>query len=272
MTISASGYSEMSKQFAVIGHPIEQSRSPELHQAFAQKTGIELNYTKRLAPLDGFEASMKAFFAAGGAGTNVTIPFKEQAFAQCHVLTERAQIAKAVNTLWMQDGQLYGDNTDGQGLVDAIQALDWILENTSILIIGAGGATRGVIYPLVQAGVRNIVIANRTLARAEQLVADLREKVPEASLAAISLNDLKGNFDLVINATSASLSGDALILPENLHFKYAYEMAYGKPSSFLDQAKSRGIPTSEGYGMLVGQAIEAFYIWNGLKPSLKDFL
>ena len=262
----------MSKQFAVVGHPIEQSRSPELHHAFAKKTGIDLNYTKRLAPLDGFEANIKAFFAEGGIGMNVTVPFKEQAFAQCQVLTERAKIAKAVNTLWMQDGKLHGDNTDGQGLVDAIKALDWKLDNTDILIIGAGGATRGVIYPLVQAGVKKIVIANRTLARAEQLVADLKDAVPQATLAAISLDDLAGEFDLVINATSASLSGDALVLPESLQFKYAYEMAYGKPSSFLDQAKARGIPTSEGYGMLVGQAIESFSIWNGVKPALKDFL
>jgi shikimate dehydrogenase len=262
----------MSKQFAVVGHPIEQSRSPELHHAFAQKTGIDLNYSKRLAPLDGFEANIKAFFAEGGIGLNVTVPFKEQAFAQCQVLTERAKIAKAVNTLWMQDGKLHGDNTDGQGLVDAIEALDWNLENTDLLIIGAGGATRGVVYPLVQAGVKKIVIANRTLARAEQLVADLKDAVPQATLAAISLNDLAGEFDLVINATSASLSGDALVLPESLQFKHAYEMAYGKPSSFLDQAKARGIPTSEGYGMLVGQAIESFSIWNGIKPALKDFL
>jgi shikimate dehydrogenase len=262
----------MSKQFAVVGHPIEQSRSPELHHAFAKKTGIDLNYSKRLAPLDGFEANIKAFFAEGGIGMNVTVPFKEQAIAQCQVLTERAKIAKAVNTLWMQDGKLHGDNTDGQGLVDAIKALDWKLDNTDILIIGAGGATRGVVYPLVQAGVKKIVIANRTLARAEQLVADLKDAVPQATLAAISLDDLAGEFDLVINATSASLSGNALVLPESLQFKYAYEMAYGKPSSFLDQAKARGIPTSEGYGMLVGQAIESFSIWNGVKPALKDFL
>ena len=262
----------MSKQFAVIGNPIEQSRSPELHHAFAEKTGISLNYTKRLAPLDGFAANINEFFGSGGIGMNVTVPFKEQAFAQCAVLTERAKIAKAVNTLWMQDGKLHGDNTDGQGLVDAIHALDWNLKNTEILIIGAGGATRGVIYPLVKAGVKKIVIANRTLARAEQLVADLKNAVPEAELQAIALTDLAGDFDIAINATSASLSGNALLLPETLQFKHAYEMAYGKPSSFLDQAKERGVPTSEGFGMLVGQAIEAFSIWNGVKPDLKDFI
>lgn len=262
----------MSKQFAVIGNPIEQSRSPELHHAFAQKMGLDLNYSKRLAPLDGFLANIQEFFSQGGIGLNVTVPFKEQAFAACAVLTERAKIAKAVNTLWMVDGQLHGDNTDGQGLVDAIRALDWSLEQTDVLIIGAGGATRGVIYPLVQAGVKKIVIANRTLARAEQLVSDLKTAVPQAELQAIGLDALEGQFDLVINATSASLSGDALILPEALQFQYAYEMAYGKPSTFLDQAKARGVPTSEGYGMLVGQAIESFSIWNSVKPNLKDFL
>ncbi len=262
----------MSKQCAVIGNPIEQSRSPELHHAFAAKTGIDLCYSKRLAGLDDFSESVERFFAEGGIGMNVTVPFKEQAFAQCAVLTERAQIAKAVNTLWMENGVLHGDNTDGQGLVDAIHALDWNLENTDILIIGAGGATRGVIYPLVKAGVKKIVIANRTLARAEQLVSDLKEAVHEAELSAIALEQLEGQFDFVINATSASLTGDALILPETLHFKHAYEMAYGKPSSFLEQAKARGVPTAEGYGMLVGQAIESFSIWNGVKPNLKDFL
>ena len=262
----------MSKQFAVIGNPIEQSRSPELHHAFAAKTGIDLNYSKRMSPLDGFEDNIQEFFAHGGIGMNVTVPFKEQAFAQCQVLSERAKIAKAVNTLWMKNGVLHGDNTDGQGLVDAIRALNWPLENTNILIIGAGGATRGVIYPLTQAGAKKIVIANRTLARAEQLVADLQDAVAQLELQAISLEHLAGEFDLVINATSASLSGDALLLPEALQFNYAYEMAYGKPSSFLDQAKARAVPTSEGFGMLVGQALESFSIWNGIKPDLKDFL
>ncbi|MDM1272247.1 shikimate dehydrogenase [Acinetobacter indicus] len=262
----------MRKQFAVVGNPIEQSRSPELHHAFAEKTGVDLVYRKRLAPLDGFEANIREFFAEGGVGMNVTVPFKEQAFALCDVLSERAKTAKAVNTLWMQDGQLHGDNTDGQGLVDAIRALNWNLDNTEILIIGAGGATRGVIYPLVQAGVKKVVIANRTLARAEQLVADLQQAVPQAELSAIGLDALAGEFDIIINATSASLSGDALILPDALQFQHAYEMAYGKPSSFLEQAKARQIPTSEGFGMLVGQAIESFSIWNGVKPDLKDFL
>lgn len=262
----------MRKQFAVIGNPIEQSRSPELHHAFAQSLGLELDYQKRLAPLDGFEQSMQQFFDAQGLGLNVTVPFKEQAYARCDVLTERAKIAKAVNTLWRVDGQLYGDNTDGQGLVDAIKALDWPLQHSKILIIGAGGATRGVIYPLAQAGADKIVIANRTVERATQLVADLQPAVAGTTLSACGLDQLQGEFDLVINATSASLSGDALILPEALQFNFAYEMAYGKASSFLEQAKLRGIAHSDGYGMLVGQAVEAFAIWHGVRPALKQFL
>lgn len=262
----------MSKQFAVVGNPIEHSRSPELHHAFAQKLGIDLTYNKRLAPLDGFEYNIQDFFQSGGIGLNVTVPFKEQAFALCQQLTERAKIAKAVNTLWMQDGQLYGDNTDGQGLVNAILALGWSLKNSKILILGAGGATRGVIYPLAQAGAKQIVIANRTLARAEQLITDLQQAVPGTKLSATGLDQLSGEFDLVINATSASLTGDALQLPAQLKFSHAYEMAYGKPSSFLDQAAQRQVPYSDGFGMLVGQAVEAFAIWNGVKPELRDFL
>ena len=262
----------MTKQFAVIGNPIEQSRSPELHHAFAQSLGLELDYQKRLAPLDGFEQSMQQFFDAQGLGLNVTVPFKEQAYARCDVLTERAKIAKAVNTLWRVDGQLYGDNTDGQGLVDAIKALDWPLQHSKILIIGAGGATRGVIYPLAQAGADKIVIANRTVERATQLVADLQPAVAGTTLSACGLDQLQGEFDLVINATSASLSGDALLLPQALQFNFAYEMAYGKASSFLEQAQLRGVAHSDGYGMLVGQAVEAFAIWHGVRPALKQFL
>lgn len=264
----------MSKKFAVIGNPIEHSRSPELHHAFAQRLGIQLDYQKKRAELDAFQVCVDDFFAQQGTGLNITVPFKEQAFNMCKVLTERAKIAKAVNTLWMENNQLHGDNTDGQGLVDAISALNWPLKHSAILIIGAGGATRGVIYPLLQAGVKKISIANRTLARAEQLVDDLAAlaHAEGAQLDACQLEQMTGQYDLVINATSASLSGDTLILPDTLKFDYAYEMAYGKASSFLDQAQQRGAQISEGYGMLVGQAIEAFAIWHGQRPDLKEFL
>ncbi|MFT4020514.1 MAG: shikimate dehydrogenase [Acinetobacter sp.] len=262
------------KQFAVVGHPIEQSRSPELHQAFAEKTGIVLNYQKILAPLDAFQNTVQNFFNDGGIGLNITVPFKEQAFGLCQHLSERALIAGAVNTLWMQNGQLHGDNTDGQGLVSAIENLNWPLKHTRVLILGAGGATRGVIYPLLHAGVSHITIANRTLSRAETLIANLAQTSPKIAnaLNAVALNDLAGDFDIVINATSASLSGETLQLPESLQFKYAYEMAYGKASSFLDEAQKRGVPFADGFGMLLGQAIESFEIWNGVRPYLSDFL
>ena len=260
------------RQFAVIGNPIEHSRSPELHHAFAKATGTYLNYQKILSPLDGFKDCVEEFFANGGQGLNITVPFKEQAFALCDQLTTRATVAGAVNTLWQEDRKLHGDNTDGQGLVDALHHLNWNLKQAKILILGAGGATRGVILPLVQAGVGHIVIANRTIERAQQLVNDVRPYIGAAQIDYIGLNQLSGDFDIIINATSASLSGDALTLPLALQFTHAYEMAYGKPSSFLQQAQARNVPHSDGFSMLVGQAIEAFSVWNGIKPDLRDFL
>jgi shikimate dehydrogenase len=161
-------------------------------------------------------------------------------------------------------------------LVDALKANGLDLNQATILIIGAGGATRGVIYPLAQAGVTKISIANRTLVRAEQLINDIQAHVLTCQLSALSLDQLQSEanaqFDIVVNATSASLSGDALQLPDSLKFNFAYEMAYGKASTFIDQAIARGVPYADGYSMLVGQAIEAFAIWNGVRPELKDFL
>lgn len=259
------------KKFAVIGNPIAHSRSPEIHVAFAKQNGIDLSYERILAPLDGFEATIKDFFAQGGDGLNITVPFKEEAFALCDVLTERAQAARAVNTLWMQGDQLHGDNTDGAGLVNAISALNWPLNISRILILGAGGATRGVVLLLADAGATEIVIANRTLSRAESLVTDLSVFIKNTKLHVMTLAELSGHFDIIINATSASLSGEGITLPAALTFDYAYEMAYGKPSSFMDQAKQRGVPTADGLGMLIGQAAEAFFVWNGVRPDLTHF-
>lgn len=255
------------KHFAVIGNPIAHSRSPDIHHAFARDTGIALSYQKLLAPLDGFTEVMQAFFAGGGDGMNVTVPFKEQAFAQAQVLTERAQVAGAVNTLWMADGKLHGDNTDGAGLVHAMLDLGWPLAGAQVLILGAGGATRGVILPLVRAGVSVITIANRTMSRAVQLTEALQPLTQPVPLLTCGLDQLTGAFDIVINATSASLSGEGLVLPASLQFSHAYEMAYGKPSSFLDQAHARGAACTDGLGMLLGQAAEAFYVWHGVRPA-----
>ncbi|MFB2538553.1 MULTISPECIES: shikimate dehydrogenase [unclassified Acinetobacter] len=265
----------MTLQFAVIGNPIAHSRSPELHHAFGKACQIDLNYQKILAEPDDFAQVVQDFFAQGGKGMNVTVPCKEQAFSLCKSISPRGQIAQAINTLYLKNGELHGDNTDGQGLVDALKNENQNLTGAKILILGAGGATRGVIYPLAQAGVTQISIANRTLSRAEQLVSDLQTHTPNTQLHALSLeqlNELTEHFDMIINATSASLSGDALQLPESLTFDFAYEMAYGKPSTFLQQAEQRGIKYADGYSMLVGQAIEAFYLWHGVRPKLADFL
>lgn len=261
------------RYFAVIGNPIEHSRSPELHHSFAEKLSIPLQYNKILSSLEGFEDTVREFFKDGGAGLNVTVPFKEQAFKLCDVLTERAKIARSVNTLWYEDGVLYGDNTDGEGLVQALKYSKQELEGAKILILGAGGATRGVVYPLASAGVEKIVVANRTLSKAEQLVRDILPALGRMQLLASGLADISGTFDIVINATSATLSSEnGLTLPENLNFKFAYEMAYGKRSNFLEYAKEKQIPYADGWSMLVGQAIEAFEIWHQQRPDIKDFL
>ena len=264
------------KKFAVIGNPIAHSRSPEIHQAFGREMGIRLRYEKILAPLDQFSAIVEDFFAQGGNGLNVTVPFKEQAFLLCSHLTERAKAAHAVNTLWMEKDKIHGDNTDGAGLVNALNLLNWPLDNSRILILGAGGATRGVVLPLAQAGALEIVIANRTQSRAESLVADLSPFVSQSaqntSLSTSTLAELTGHFDIIINATSASLEGSGITLPYTLTFDYAYEMAYGKPSSFIEHAKQKDVPTADGLGMLIGQAAEAFFVWNGVRPSIESAL
>lgn len=257
------------KHFAVIGNPIAHSRSPEIHQAFGRQTGIALSYQKLIAPLDSFAEVVVAFFAGGGFGLNITVPFKEQAFALAEILTERAQAAQAVNTLWIANGRLHGDNTDGTGLVNALLDIDCPFAGTRVMILGAGGATRGVVLPLIQAGVTELVIANRTIARAEQLIADLKPFTQSIKMTACGLDQLSGKFTLLINATSASLSQDPLQLPDALQFRYAYEMAYGKPSDFIAQAQARGAVTADGLGMLVGQAAEAFAVWHGVRPEIE---
>ncbi len=252
------------QKYAVIGNPIAHSRSPEIHQAFAAQTGIALSYEKILAAEADFEAEVMTFFALGGQGMNVTVPFKERAWRMCGpFLTAQAQAAQAVNTLFLQDGVIWGDNTDGAGLVWDLLRLSWPLAGARLLILGAGGATRGVLLPLLEAGVGQIGMANRTQDRAAQLVADFADH----RLSALPLTALAGHFDGVINATSASLSGEALNLPAALTFDRAYEMAYGKPSAFVDAAQKRHVPVNDGLGMLVGQAAAAFARWHGVMPD-----
>lgn len=267
---------------AVVGNPIAHSLSPPIHQAFAASLGLSVSYSKLLAALPeenaaGFASTVADFFHQGGHGLNVTVPFKQTAFALCeNRLTDRAKTAQAVNTLYMQNGQLCGDNTDGAGLVAAINQLSdtqsWQLKNSRIAMIGAGGAARGVMLPLVQAGIGSMVVANRTLAKAQSLVADMAEH-SSIAMQATSIDALSGEFDLIINATSSSLYGTALPLHPQLNCTHAYDMVYQKDGSltpFLQHFQAKGASVSDGFGMLIGQAAISFAMWTGKQPNLHD--
>ena len=256
----------------VIGNPIAHSKSPELHQAFAKQTGIELSYQRQLCPndVDSFTAVVDAFFAGGGTGANVTVPFKEMAFALCQSrgeLSKFAQLAGAVNTLAIKDGKLYGDNTDGRGLVADLQSQGAVLQGAAVAIVGAGGATRGAILPLLDAGVASLHIANRTVSRAKSLT----QLFDTDKLTFSSLTDIPNQFDVIINATSIGLSGEKLPFSETLTAGFAYDMMYGKPSAFLDFFNTKNAKTSDGLGMLINQGALSFELWTGQKVDLTDF-
>ncbi len=254
----------MTDRYAVFGHPIAHSKSPQIHAAFALQTGQDMRYEAILAPRDEFAASVAAFVAAGGRGANVTVPFKEQAFALANRLTPRAQRAGAVNTLIFDDGIL-GDNTDGAGLVaDLTRNLHCTLAGKRILLLGAGGAARGVIEPLLDQQPAALVIANRTVGRAQEL-ADLFGR----GVRACGFDAVDTPFDLVINATAASLAGELPPLSPHIFTAntLAYDMMYGRDTPFLSFARSHGAATADGLGMLVEQAAEAFYVWRGVRPD-----
>lgn len=265
----------MSDLYCVFGNPIGHSKSPFIHAAFARETGEALTYEARLAPVDGFAAAVAAFVAEGGRGANVTVPFKEEAFRLCDTLTPRAARAGAVNTLSFADGRILGDNTDGAGLVaDIVGNLDFPLAGRRILLLGAGGAARGVIEPLLATGPAALVVANRSVDKARLLAASFADL---AALDACSFAELAGkSFDLVVNATSASLGGEALPLPEGLfaHGALAYDMMYGRGDTpFLALARTQGAARcADGLGMLVGQAAEAFFVWRARRPACAPVL
>lgn len=259
---------------AVVGNPIAHSRSPQIHHAFAREAGLAVRYSRLLCPndVDSFRAVVQAFFAGGGTGANVTVPFKEMAYHLCDVLSPAAQSAGAVNTLWQQDGKLFGDNTDGKGLVNHINQLGWQLTQAKVLILGAGGAARGVVLPLVMAGVSHIDISNRTLSKAETLVAELTPMLAATNsmgeLKSLPLQQCTGHYDVVINATSMGLSAEqTLPFSSQLISDYAYDMMYGKPSAFLQHFSQIGASVSDGLGMLIGQAALSFTIWTGQNLS-----
>lgn len=268
-------------RFAVIGNPVKHSRSPSIHQQFAAQTHIALIYEHLEAPLDGFTQAVTQFFTRGGRGLNVTVPFKLEAWelARAH-LSARAQQAQAVNTLWMRQGVLHGCNTDGVGLVTDLKRLGVRCEGARILMVGAGGAARGVLGPLLETGCSRLHIVNRTAEKAHALVAEWHATSPTAlkALTAGGLAEAADSvgWDLVINASASSLAGETLALPAGLYAPggWAYDMMYGaKPTAFMVQAKTEGAAqTSDGLGMLVGQAAESFFLWHGKRPDIQPVL
>lgn len=259
----------MTQHFIVIGNPISHSKSPQIHHVFATQSGIDIRYQRQYCPDDkaSFTAVVEAFFNGGGTGANVTVPFKQLAHAQCLAngsLSEQARVAGAVNTLSIKNAALYGDNTDGQGLVNHITSLGWQLNGAHVAIIGAGGASRGVVLPLIQAGIASLTIANRTLSKAATLVDELNAasmSIDEHSIETCRTTELTGAYDLIINATSIGLTEETLPIADSLNTRYAYDMMYGRTLPFLEHFEQRGAQISDGYGMLVNQAALSFEHW-----------
>ena len=255
--------------YAVIGNPIEHSKSPQVHALFAQQTRQAMSYERLLAPLDHFVDSVREFIAQGGRGANVTVPFKLEAFALAQELTPRAQAAGAVNTLSFSADGIKGDNTDGIGLVrDITRNAGVPLKNRSVLLLGAGGAARGVILPLIEENIASLVIANRTQPRAIELAQQFSHGSVSVSPAAFE--QLDQCFDVIINATSASLDAALPPLPDGVFGPQtlAYDMMYGaQPTIFMQHAARHGAAVRDGLGMLIEQAAESFFVWRGVRPD-----
>jgi len=260
----------MTDLYAVVGNPIAHSKSPDIQNAFAEQTGEDLFYKTLLAPLDDFEGEVQRFIEHGGSGLNVTVPFKENAYRMADTLSARAQRAQAVNTLKkMDDGTLLADNTDGAGLVrDLIINHSVSLEGKRILLLGAGGAVRGVLQPLLEQNPAGVVIANRTISKAVALADDFSDL---GRISGCGFAEIEGSFDLIINGTSASLAGELPPVPISvLHQNtITYDMMYGSQKTVFNQwAEDHGAQhTIDGLGMLVEQAAEAFYLWRGVRPQ-----
>ena len=255
-------------ELAVFGNPIGHSLSPTIHTQFAQQTGLKVHYAKILAPIDGFTQSVHQFIEKGANGFNVTVPFKLDAFNLATELTLNAKMAGAVNTIKIQEDKLIGENTDGLGLVnDLTQNLGLSLKGKKILILGAGGATQGIILPLLRQQPSKIMIANRTASKAEKLAHDFAQYGPTCGFG---LDKIKSEpVDLIINATSASLDGKMPdIAPGCADNAICYDLMYGKQTPFMDWAKDNNASIiSDGLGMLVEQAASSFEFWTEKKPD-----
>jgi shikimate dehydrogenase len=261
----------MTDQYAVFGNPIVHSKSPHIHRQFAEQTAQDMSYTKQLVSEDGFDNAASEFFLQGGKGLNVTVPFKLDAYSFAGRLTPRARRAGAVNTLALQgDGVVLGDNTDGIGMIHDMHNLGWVLRGKRVLVLGAGGAVRGILQPLLEEEPAYVIIANRTVHKAEQLAKGFHDA---GDVRASTYEDLAGQkVDLVINGTSASLNNALVPLPDDLLAEGAccYDMMYGpEPTIFLQWAQAHGAAhLADGLGMLVGQAAESFYLWRQIRPEV----
>jgi len=265
----------MPDRYAVVGNPVAHSLSPQIHSAFAAQTGADIEYTRLLAPQDGFAAEVEAFRQAGGRGLNITLPFKLEAWAMATRRSERAEQAQAVNTLKFEGTEIFGDNTDGAGLVRDIEFNHGVaIAGKRVLLLGAGGAARGVMLPLIARKPADLVVANRTVAKAQDLAAHFSRwgHCTASSFEALG----SAAFDLVINATSASVAGALPPLRNGIFAagSLAYDMMYGaKAQLFLEFARGLGATqTADGLGMLVEQAAESFFLWRGVRPQTAPVL
>lgn len=263
-------------RYAVIGNPVEHSRSPAIHKLFAEQTGQALVYDRILAPLDGFEAQVREFARGGGKGLNVTLPFKEQAYKFASECSERARQAEAANTLVFQpDGSILADNTDGTGLVaDLIHNLGLKLVNKRVLVLGAGGAVRGILGPLIAQQPAHIVVANRTLDKAVLLAERFSLW---GDVGGCSYGDLgTERYDLIINGTSAGVRDELPPLPDRLLAGggAVYDLFYARePTVFMRWGRRQDAAViADGLGMLVEQAAESFFLWRGVRPQTAPVL
>jgi shikimate dehydrogenase len=254
----------MKPLYAVFGNPIAHSLSPIIHQQFSLQTGVSLCYKKIEVPLLQFEEVVTDFFKQGGKGLNITLPFKERAYAMADVQSPRASTAGAANVLWMEGYSLHADNTDGVGLIRDLQQHAIPLTHKAILLLGAGGAARGIIGPLLQENPASLTLANRTFEKAQLL----QQVFP--LVITCQLDKLRQDYDLIINATSASFNDRALLVPQAIfsNHPFCYDLAYGKnrATPFVQKAKQLGCTAMDGTGMLIEQAAEAFFIWHGIRP------
>jgi len=269
---------DLKKHFAVIGNPIHHSLSPQIHRAFAKETVLHIEYESILSPPDEFKNAIHKLIAQKLNGANITLPFKKEAYELAGQHSNHARIAEAVNTLEFKDDQIIGHNTDGIGLVrDLEQNLNINLKSKKILLIGAGGAAEGVIYSILEKKPSELTLTNRTIKKSHviQNKMDEHAKSFDVNLNVIEITRLPHQyFDLIINATSTSLNNTDLAINHKVFHKssLAYDMMYGKETSFIREAQSQGSKTSDGLGMLVEQAAEAFFIWHHIKPKTKSLI